>query len=431
MNPALFTCLASTALALSTPSVAAQTLASPPQSGAAGPVRSITYDWATQTWAPNAGLEAASSDVASSDVTVYANTAGITPTTISNFAYTHFPPGCETTSVSGRIPSPSSPGAPAGVTTSNLITAFTFAYYVDPFTAVVDPSVVIEFFQGDACAGGAATSPLATFQLTGIPGSGLNIVTVDLSSAPFSMLSDGDGTWDNDAALDNFTWSFRNTSTSSSLGPVHCKGPQVGPVGNCTYGNPCGPEGATGLGTPDTWYHEEATAGCSGLASGCYWFGPGNFDGYYLTLTRASADEFYCTPKASSAGCLSAISLSGPLPAVSGASDLFVTSTAVQGFKNGLVFASISGPSAIPFSGGTLCVDPPLKRGPVLNSGGTSPVSCDGSYSHLVNDGLIIPFGLDPGPGNTAWYQYWYRDPNNGAGNLGTALSNGLQLAFL
>ena len=75
-------------------------------------------------------------------------------------------------------------------------------------------------------------------------------------------------------------------------------------------------------------------------------------------------------------------------------------------------------------------MNPPLKRGPITGSGGMGFNNCSGSYSTEVNDGNVIPAGLDAGMGNTAWYQYWYRDPANGAGQLGTALSDAAQLDF-
>ncbi len=144
-----------------------------------------------------------------------------------------------------------------------------------------------------------------------------------------------------------------------------------------------------------------------------------------------AAPVTYCTPKLSSAGCTNVIATSSPSTApVSGANDYAVTASNVQGFKNGLLFGGINGPAAIPFGGGTLCVSPPTKRGPLVNSGGSSTVSCDGTYSTTINDGNVIPVGLDAGAGNTAWYQYWYRDPANGAGVFGTALSNAVEVAF-
>jgi len=139
----------------------------------------------------------------------------------------------------------------------------------------------------------------------------------------------------------------------------------------------------------------------------------------------------YCTAKTSSSGCSTAIATTNrSAHPISGAANYSVTASSVQGFKNGLAFAGITGPAALPFSGGTLCVSPPTKRGPIQNSGGSAPGACDGTLATLVNDGNVIPLGLDAGPGNSGWYQWWYRDPQNGAGNLGTALSNAIQLDF-
>ena len=130
-------------------------------------------------------------------------------------------------------------------------------------------------------------------------------------------------------------------------------------------------------------------------------------------------------------GCVAALTTSNPAAQpVSGAADYQVIATQVQELKNGLLFAGVSGPANLPFNGGILCVQPPTKRGPVVGSGGDSLIECDGSFSTLVNDGSVIPMGLDAGPGSSGWYQYWYRDPNNGAGLLGTALSNAVQLDF-
>ena len=145
----------------------------------------------------------------------------------------------------------------------------------------------------------------------------------------------------------------------------------------------------------------------------------------------------YCTAKPSSIGCLAAIGTSNPAAQpVSGANDYFVTAVGVHSFKFGIVFASVNGPDALPFLGGTLCVEPPIaKRGPIADSGGTSPQTCTGSYATLVTDGNLVTSGvmngLDGGPGEAVWYQYWHRDPDNGAGTLGTALSNAVRVDFL
>jgi len=153
-------------------------------------------------------------------------------------------------------------------------------------------------------------------------------------------------------------------------------------------------------------------------------------DDFLVDDVQCQDVQTYCTAKASSAGCVTAISTSGGNQPTSGAGGFFVTASQVQEGKNGLLFGSLSGAANLPFNGGTLCMNPPTKRGPIQSSGGDNPAQCDGAYATEVNDGNIIPSGLDAGSGTSAWYQYWYRDPMNGAGQLGTALSNAVQLDF-
>lgn len=134
----------------------------------------------------------------------------------------------------------------------------------------------------------------------------------------------------------------------------------------------------------------------------------------------------YCEAKASSSGCLASISAPSFFQPVSGAGDYTIDVDSVQGDKNGILFFGLTGPTALPFQGGTLCVMPPLGRTPIQNSMGSGPTSCDGSYSLLVNDGASL---FDSGPGNSTWFQTWYRDPGLMDG-FDTGLSNGLQLTF-
>ena len=115
--------------------------------------------------------------------------------------------------------------------------------------------------------------------------------------------------------------------------------------------------------------------------------------------------------------------------ATSGAGDYAVIANQVQGQQLGILFFGVNGPAMIPFGGGVLCMFPPLGRAPIQMSGGSSPVSCDGAFLQYVNDGTVGP-NLDQGPGTTNWLQFWSRDPNNGAGNFGTQLSNAAQLNF-
>lgn len=92
----------------------------------------------------------------------------------------------------------------------------------------------------------------------------------------------------------------------------------------------------------------------------------------------------------------------------------FVICQQVQGQRIGLLLAGFAGPTAIPAFGGTLCLTPPIKRTAAQHSSGTAGAG-DGQFHALVNDCVGPPGGLDPGPGQTAWYQWWYRDPEDAA----------------
>ena len=141
--------------------------------------------------------------------------------------------------------------------------------------------------------------------------------------------------------------------------------------------------------------------------------------------------NFYCVGKVSSAGCFATLTTTDPNEQpVSGSSNYALIANDLQGQKNSIFFGGNSGPASLPFSGGTLCVNPPTFRTAIQSTAGSGPNSCDGSVFLVVNDGNIIPFGPDAGPGNSSWMQLWYRDPGNGAGNLGTALSGGVQFDF-
>lgn len=139
----------------------------------------------------------------------------------------------------------------------------------------------------------------------------------------------------------------------------------------------------------------------------------------------------YCSAKASSSGCLAQLSGSsttsvGP---VSGAGDFTVTMSGAEGQRPGILFASMTGLTTLPFFGGTMCMLPPLRREPALFTGGTAG-ACDGSFGVVVNDGNPFPpagTGIDAGPGGTSWVQGWYRDRLLGDG-FDVALSNAIQI---
>ena len=134
----------------------------------------------------------------------------------------------------------------------------------------------------------------------------------------------------------------------------------------------------------------------------------------------------YCQPKLSSSLCWSLLSAGPGSNPTSGAGDFVVTADTVEPQRPGLFFYGLAGPADAPFLGGTLCVNPPLGRTPPQFSGGTVSFACDGTFALVLNDGTS-PYDA---PGNKVWVQAWYRDPLNGPGSLGTALSNALEITF-
>jgi hypothetical protein len=132
----------------------------------------------------------------------------------------------------------------------------------------------------------------------------------------------------------------------------------------------------------------------------------------------------YCNGKANSAGCVPSIAFSGfasktsPAPFVARAID-------VVNNKSGLFFYGLNGQLNLPFQGGTKCVADPVKRTPIINSGGSAlPNDCSGVFTIDIN--ALIQSNIDAAliAGATVDLQCWYRDPGMPST---TGLSNALQ----
>jgi hypothetical protein len=140
----------------------------------------------------------------------------------------------------------------------------------------------------------------------------------------------------------------------------------------------------------------------------------------------------YCTAKVNSLGCTPAIGSSG-MPSATAASGFVISSANVLNNKAGLLFYGTQGPAVIPFQGGFLCVQPPLRRTSLLISGGTPPPSsdCTGLFSIDMNAFARGLLGGGPAPelsvpGTVVNCQFWGRDPGFAAPN-NTSLSDALQ----
>jgi hypothetical protein len=139
----------------------------------------------------------------------------------------------------------------------------------------------------------------------------------------------------------------------------------------------------------------------------------------------------YCTGKLTSNGCMPSISSTGVASASANAG-FVVTSTNVINGKAGLLFYGTLGPIATPFQGGFLCVRPPLRRTPVLNSGGNPPPNdCSGAFTIDMNAFARGLLGGGPAPelsvaGTVVNCQFWGRDPGYAPPN-NTMLTNALE----
>ena len=145
----------------------------------------------------------------------------------------------------------------------------------------------------------------------------------------------------------------------------------------------------------------------------------------------APAVTVYCTAKTNSLGCLPSIDASG-WPSATAGSGFQVTGVDQLNNKAGFLFYGMNGAAALPFYGGTKCVNPPIKRTLVQDSLGTpAPAAdCSGIFAVDMNAFAVGALGGNPDPalsvpGTVVNCQWWSRDA---AGN--TALSDGLEYAI-
>jgi Tol biopolymer transport system component len=140
---------------------------------------------------------------------------------------------------------------------------------------------------------------------------------------------------------------------------------------------------------------------------------PGDTNGVHDVFVRettfaCAGMSVYCTAKTNSLACVPRIGASGA-PKAAGFDAFRVTAVNVLSNKNGLMFWGASS-GAIPFGGGTLCLQPPLKRTPAQNSGGNPlPTDCSGAYSFHFSQAYMAANSVAPGA--TLYAQWWSRDP--------------------
>ncbi len=149
-------------------------------------------------------------------------------------------------------------------------------------------------------------------------------------------------------------------------------------------------------------------------------------------VKNVSTTTSYCTAKQNSFGCIPAMNWTGNPSATSG-SGFNIRGANVRNQKPGLLLYSLQGRAATPFTGGFLCLTPPVKRAPGISSGGNNAPfqDCSGVYQFDFNAFAVGALGGTPlpqltVPGTRVNAQYWGRDagfspPNN------TTLTDGIE----
>jgi hypothetical protein len=138
----------------------------------------------------------------------------------------------------------------------------------------------------------------------------------------------------------------------------------------------------------------------------------------------------YCTAKVNSLNCLPSIAFTG-CPSATTASGFEIRGSEVRNNKLGVLLYSITGRNVLPFSGGTLCVELPVRRTPAVDSGG-APVptkDCSGVFRLDMSAFASGTLGRVPipelrVPGTVVNCQWWGRDLG---ATFATTLSNALE----
>ncbi len=244
--------------------------------------------------------------------------------------------------------------------------------------------------------------------------------------------------------LGSTSWDYAFAATADGSGGVFVSGITSGDLGGSAAGAPnvwLAHFDSTGnlpwirqVGTSDIDYAWAAASdGAGGVLIGGYTKGSlggphqGVRDAWLARFDNAGclAPTTYCTAQTSSSGCVPAISASG-VPSLAAPSMFSVTSSNLEVSQDGVMFFGSTGPNALPFGGGTLCVKSPLYRLKIKNSGGSA--TCTGSLSYTLLEMLAQPLG---GPLLTGYQavhmQAWFRDPSHPST---TGSSNGLQLSI-
>jgi hypothetical protein len=139
----------------------------------------------------------------------------------------------------------------------------------------------------------------------------------------------------------------------------------------------------------------------------------GNAYGNPIFFQPPTSDPLaYCTSTPVAQGCSVDISFSGS-PSATSSSPFLIEASPSPSNRNGIFFYGYA-PAFNPFNAGTLCVQPPIQRTPVQNSGGDPPpVNCSGSFSFDFNAHIATSNDPQLLPGTTIYSQFWFRSPGD------------------
>jgi hypothetical protein len=146
-------------------------------------------------------------------------------------------------------------------------------------------------------------------------------------------------------------------------------------------------------------------------------------DAYVESIDARGSPDGYCSAQVNSLGCTPNLVFAGSSSA-SASSGFAISVSRLVNQTTGLFFYGTNGSAAVPFLGGTLCVAGPLRRCPLLATGGNAAPAhdCSGSLSLDFNAFASTAPALQQ-PGATVYVQAWSRDPSAIPGtNLSSAL---------
>jgi hypothetical protein len=134
-----------------------------------------------------------------------------------------------------------------------------------------------------------------------------------------------------------------------------------------------------------------------------------------------------CVGKVNSQGCTPEIDWSGTT-SLSGTDDFVVTGSGFVNQKAGMLFWGRQ-PQSVPFQGGTLCVQGPLTRTPIQDSGGNPlpPPDCSGTYAFSLTHAYMLAHSMLAH--QTIHAQWYSRDPAHPDGT-GISLSNAIEITI-